>query len=71
MIVGCYGVFIGAVYLKNSVVKNWKEKDKSDLQENEQQFCIEECSKAVVRDHIIKAIIETPPSIRLGNEGVK
>lgn len=61
-------LFVAAVYLKNSVVKFWKERDSSELEENEQPFCIDDSSKAVVREHIVKAIIQTPPSIRCGGK---
>ena len=62
-------ITIAAVYMKNSVVKHWKERDPDDTSK-EEFFCIEERSKAVVREHIIKAIIETSPSIRWAIEMV-
>jgi len=54
---------LAAVYLKNTVVKYWKEREAGELEENEVPFCIDDTSKAVLREHIIKAIIQTPPSI--------
>ena len=55
------------MYLKNIIMKNWKERDSSELDEGEQPFCIAEQSKIIIRERIVDAIIQSPLTIRLDN----
>ena len=48
--------------MKNCVFKYWREKDPADTDEN--FYTIPEHPKSIVRDHIVNAIIQTPPIIR-------
>lgn len=52
------------MYLKNTIVKSWKEGEANELAEGEQPFCLDEQSKTVIRDNIIAAIIQCPLIIR-------
>lgn len=55
---------IAALYLKNTIVKSWKETEPDDLTEGEQAFCLDDQSKVVLRENIMGAIIQSPLIIR-------
>ena len=50
----------GAVYLKNSIFRYWKERDPSEAVDEELPYCIPEAAKALIRENIIGAIIQAP-----------
>lgn len=52
-----------AIYLKNMVTSSWLEKEVSITQPLE--FSIHEQDRALVREHIIEALIQVPETIRL------
>lgn len=52
----------GAVYLKNCIFKYWKDRDSGDTDVN--FYTIPEQAKAIVREHVVNAIIQTPQIIR-------
>ena len=54
----------GAVYLKNTIFKYWKERDQTEVVGNELPYCIPEPSKTLIRENIIGAIIQSPTLIR-------
>ena len=53
----------GAVYLKNSIFKYWKECDPNDSVGDELPYSIPEQVKALIRENVIRAIIQAPPLI--------
>ena len=53
----------GAVYLKNSIFKYWKERDPNDSVGEELPYSIPEQVKAIIRENVIGAIIQAPPLI--------
>ena len=57
-------MYSGAVYLKNSIFKYWKERDPNDSVGEELPYSIPEPAKTLIRDNVIGAIIQAPPLIR-------
>ena len=58
-------VAAAALYLKNTIVKHWKEGEGNEAAEGaEAAFTLAEQSKAVIRDNIIGAIIQCPLILR-------
>ena len=55
--------FPGAVYLKNSIFRYWKEHDPSEAVGEELPYCIPEAAKSLIRENVIGAIIQAPPLI--------
>ena len=60
-----YGIsyfVIAALYLKNTIVKYWKEGEASEqtAEGTDQPFTLDEQSKAVIRENVIGAIIQCP-----------
>eukprot|EP00731_Ephydatia_muelleri_P006488 Em0003g736a len=51
----------GAVYLKNCIFKYWKDRDSGDTDVD--FYTIPEHAKAIVREHVVNAIIQTPSII--------
>ena len=54
----------GAVYLKNSIFRYWKDRDPSDSVGEELPYSIPEAAKALIRENVIGAIIQAPTLIR-------
>ena len=52
----------GAVYLKNYIHKYWKAREPSE--EEPVPYIIPDSPKALIRDNIVEAIIQTPHLIR-------
>lgn len=55
----------GAIYLKNTIVSNWADKDPSQPTQPLADFSIHEQDRALIRDKIIDAIVVAPDLIRV------
>ncbi|XP_031553148.1 importin-7-like [Actinia tenebrosa] len=53
------------IYLKNMVVKYWKERDPNDFPDGDIPFVLPEQDKAFMREHLIDAVINAPDLIRV------
>ena len=53
---------IGAIYLKNTVNKYWKQR--TNKESKDILYCIPEEAKAIIRQNIIEGIIQTPLKIK-------
>ncbi len=49
----------GAVYLKNCVYKYWKDREAAEVGD-ELPYSIPEAAKALIRENIVGAIIQSP-----------
>lgn len=56
-------ISVAVLYLKNTIMAHWKEEE-GEVTEGENAFCLDEQSKAVIRENIVGAIIQSPLIIR-------
>ena len=55
---------LGAIYLKNTINKYWKVRITKDP--SEAVYVIRDDEKAIVRQHIVEAVVQSPTRIRYG-----
>ena len=46
--------------MKNSIFRYWKERDPSEAVGEELPYCIPEAAKTLIRENVIRAIIQAP-----------